>query len=117
MTGDKFRDVALGDKTNVPDITRVISAGGMEASSGEHPEPMDHHRGCPARRLDRHRDSQKPIEVLEPLAVCYKRAGYLIDRSSRTIRRMVDRGELVGIRGHALVEYKSLVNWVEERAS
>ena len=52
---------------------------------------------------------------LKPLAVRYERAGQMIDRSARTIRRMVDRGELVGLKGLALVEVASIEAWVEER--
>lgn len=52
---------------------------------------------------------------MKPLALRYEDAGQLIGRSSRTIRRMVDRGELIGLKEVALVEYASLVAWVEER--
>lgn len=49
---------------------------------------------------------------LRPLAVSYKTAGRLIDRSARTIRRMVDRGELEALKGKALVCFASLEEWV-----
>ena len=52
---------------------------------------------------------------LKPLAVRYEVAGWMIDRSARTIRRMVDRGELVGLKGLALVEVASIEAWVEEK--
>ena len=52
---------------------------------------------------------------LKPLAVRYEVAGQMIDRSARTIRRMVDRGELVGLKGLALVEVASIEAWVEEK--
>ena len=56
------------------------------------------------------------IEVpMKPLAIRYEDAGKLIGRSPRTIRRMIDRGELTGLRGVALVEYASVEAWVKER--
>lgn len=47
-----------------------------------------------------------------PLAVSFKTAGEMIDRSSRTIKRMVERGDLVELPGYALVTYDSLETWV-----
>lgn len=47
-----------------------------------------------------------------PLAVSFKTAGAMIDRSSRTIKRMVERGDLVELPGYALVTYDSLETWV-----
>lgn len=68
-------------------------------------------------RGDRSMSKPPPyVEVpMKPLALRYEDAGQLIGRSSRTIRRMVDRGELIGLKEVALVEYASLVAWVEER--
>lgn len=51
----------------------------------------------------------------KPLAIRYAEAGQLISRSPRTIRRMIDRGELIGLRDVALVDYASLEAWVSER--
>jgi len=48
-----------------------------------------------------------------PLTVSFKTAGSLIDRSSRTIKRMVDRGDLDDLPGYNLVTYASLENWVK----
>lgn len=52
---------------------------------------------------------------LKPLALTYAEAGRLISRSGRTIRRMVERGDLAGLEGHALVSYRSLEEWVAGR--
>jgi len=57
----------------------------------------------------------RTMRPTRPLALSYKSAGERIDRSARTIRRMVNRGELVGLKGQALVSYPSLVAWVEAR--
>ena len=48
-----------------------------------------------------------------PLTVSFKTAGSLIDRSSRTIKRMVDRGDLDDLPGYNLVTYASLESWVK----
>lgn len=52
-----------------------------------------------------------------PLAVSYKTAGSMIDRSSRTVARMVARGDLVDLSGQSLVTYKSLEDWVSRMSS
>lgn len=124
MTGNKFRDVTpadpadpAGDKVGVPDVTQVTGVSAVKAGSVEAQVSLRQvemglvggARGIPAS------DLREP--TLTPLAVSYKRAGELIDRSSRTIRRMVDRGELLGLQGQALVSYPSLVDWVEQRLS
>lgn len=55
----------------------------------------------------------KAYQGRPPLAVSFKTAGSLIDRSSRTIKRMVDRGDLDDLPGYNLVTYASLESWVK----
>lgn len=98
MTGDKSYNVTSGD--------RHREARGRQ---GQH-VPQD----LPTLSSDRHSDG---FGSNGPLALSYKSAGERIDRSARTIRRMVNRGELVGLKGQALVSYASLVAWVEARTN
>lgn len=60
---------------------------------------------------------QETIWEQRPLAVSYKTAGSMIDRSSRTIARMVARGELVDLPGQFLITYKSLEDWVSRMSA
>lgn len=53
-----------------------------------------------------------------PLAMTYERAGAEISRSSKTISRMVQRGELMSIRGEGrsrLIATAELERWISER--
>ena len=61
--------------------------------------------------------SEERSRVQRPLAVSYKTAGCMIDRSSRTIARMVARGDLVDLPGQFLVTYKSLEDWVSRMSA
>lgn len=96
MTGDKPYNVTSGDRRR-----------DVQGPQGQH-VPQDLATLCLAQRSD-------GLGSNGPLALSYKSAGERIDRSARTIRRMVNRGELVGLRGQALVSYASLVAWVEAR--
>lgn len=62
--------------------------------------------------------AQPPLQAeapSRPLAINYKEAARLIGRSPRTIQRMIEREELTKLKDVALVEYASLVAWVEEQ--
>lgn len=53
-----------------------------------------------------------------PLAMTYERAGAEISRGSKTISRMVQRGELLSIRGKGrgrLIATAELERWISER--
>jgi hypothetical protein len=53
-----------------------------------------------------------------PLALTYERAGAEISRGSKTIARMVQRGELLSIRGEGrsrLIATQELERWISER--
>lgn len=53
----------------------------------------------------------------KPLAVSFGKAGRLIDRSPRTIKRMVDRGDLEVVSGERLIIYASLEDWLYKTSS